>query len=55
MASFRGRYLVSAHLNDILDSLKYDAEDMEQGERVTINRIRMSQKKYESLPDFKGF
>lgn len=54
-ASFRGSFLISAHLNDILDSLKYDCEDMEDGERVIIRKIKMSQKKYEALPDFEGF
>lgn len=54
-ATFRGSYLISSHLNDILDSLKYDCEDMEKGERVTLTRISITQKKYESLPEFEGF
>ena len=54
-ASFRGSYLITPYLNDILDSLKYDAEDMDQGERIIITRIKMSQKKYESLPEFECF
>lgn len=52
---FRGGFLISTTIEDILASLEYDLDDMEEGEKVVIKCIRMTQKKYEALPDFDGF
>lgn len=53
--TYNGGFLISANLYDIAATIENEIEDMDEGEEIVIERIEMSQKKYESLPDFDGF
>lgn len=53
--TYNGSYFISDNMIDLAAQLEYGFEEMEPGERITITRVKMSRKKYESLPEFEGF
>lgn len=54
-ATFQGSYVVSEYLDDVTEVVKNEVHEMDEGEKIVITRVRMSQKKYEKLSDFSGF
>lgn len=50
-----GSTIIQPWLSDITGIIQSDAEELEEGDTIVIRKVRMTQKKYDSLPEFDGY
>jgi hypothetical protein len=50
-----GSTLYFPTIQDVCGVIECDTEDFADGEKATITRVRMSEEKFLSLPEFEGY
>lgn len=54
--NYDGRFVITQHLADVTAMLENEiSESIAEGQNVLIERVRLTQREYESLPEFDGF
>ena len=48
-------FIISDSIKDIAAIVENDTEELEEGEKAIITRIKMTRKKFEALPEFEGY
>lgn len=54
--TYDGSFVITQHLSDVVAMLENEiGESITEGESVLVERIKLTQEEYESLPEFDGF